>query len=54
MWREKPGQNWGATTSTSNSDKSSEYLKIMNKSSAKNIWDSLCDTYEGNQQVKEA
>jgi hypothetical protein len=31
-----------------------EYLKISNKSSAKSIWDSLCSTYEGNKQVKEA
>jgi hypothetical protein len=31
-----------------------EYLKITNKSSAKSIWDSLCFTYEGNKQVKEA
>jgi hypothetical protein len=31
-----------------------EYLKIVDKSSAKSIFDSLCSTYEGNQQVKEA
>lgn len=31
----------------------SEYLKILNKSSAKTIFESLCATYEGNQQVKE-
>jgi hypothetical protein len=31
-----------------------EYLKISNKSCAKTIWDSLCSTYEGNKQVKEA
>ncbi|MCI24063.1 aspartyl-tRNA synthetase [Trifolium medium] len=30
----------------------SEYLKISNKSSAKFIWDSLCSTYEGNEQVR--
>ncbi|MCI42071.1 aspartyl-tRNA synthetase, partial [Trifolium medium] len=32
----------------------SEFLKISNKSSAKFIWDSLCSTYEGNEQVQEA
>jgi hypothetical protein len=30
------------------------HLRIVNKSTAKSIWDSLCSTYEGNQQVKEA
>ncbi|MCI10749.1 hypothetical protein A2U01_0031844, partial [Trifolium medium] len=28
----------------------SEFLKISSKSSAKFIWDSLCSTYEGNEQ----
>ncbi|MCI52383.1 serine/threonine protein kinase SRPK1, partial [Trifolium medium] len=32
----------------------SEFLKNSNKSSAKFIWDSLCSTYEGNEQVQEA
>ncbi|MCH90026.1 serine/threonine protein kinase SRPK1 [Trifolium medium] len=32
----------------------SEFLKIFNKSSVKFIWDSLCSTYEGNEQVHEA
>jgi hypothetical protein len=31
-----------------------EYLKIVNKTSAKTIWDSLKSTYEGNKQVIEA
>ncbi|KAK2373437.1 gag-protease polyprotein [Trifolium repens] len=31
-----------------------EYLRITNKSSAQAIWYSLCSTYEGNKQVKEA
>jgi hypothetical protein len=31
-----------------------EFLKIMDKSSAKSIWDSPCSTYEGNKQVEEA
>ncbi|MCI48028.1 aspartyl-tRNA synthetase, partial [Trifolium medium] len=31
-----------------------EFLKIVDKSSAKSIWDSLCSTYEGNKQVREA
>jgi hypothetical protein len=31
-----------------------EYLKIVNKSSAKTIWDSLKSTYEGNKQVRVA
>jgi hypothetical protein len=30
------------------------YLKIANKTSAKNIWESLKSTYEGNKQVREA
>src|SRR4030042_3673362 len=29
-------------------------MRICNKSTAKSIYDSLCSTYEGNQQVKEA
>jgi hypothetical protein len=32
----------------------SEYTKIVNISSNKSIFESLCSTYEGNQQVKEA
>lgn len=32
----------------------SKYVKIVNKSSAKTIFESLCSTYEGNQQVTEA
>src|SRR4030067_1129914 len=31
-----------------------EFMKISNKSSAKTIFESLCSTYEGNQQVREA
>lgn len=31
----------------------SEYIKIIDKSTAKTIFESLCATYEGNQQVKE-
>jgi hypothetical protein len=31
-----------------------EYLKIVKKTSAKTIWDSLKSTYEGNKQVREA
>jgi len=31
-----------------------EYTKIVNISSTKSIFESLCSTYEGNQQVKEA
>lgn len=31
----------------------SEYIKIIDKSTAKSIFESLCATYEGNQQVKE-
>src|SRR4030065_1042305 len=31
-----------------------EFMRICNKSTAKSIYDSLCSTYEGNQQVKEA
>jgi hypothetical protein len=31
-----------------------EYLKIVNKTSTKTIWDSLKSTYEGNKQVREA
>jgi hypothetical protein len=31
-----------------------EFLKIVDKSSAKTIWDSLKSTYEGNKQVREA
>jgi hypothetical protein len=31
-----------------------EYTKIVNRSTAKAIYESLCSTYEGNQQVKEA
>src|SRR4030066_734468 len=31
-----------------------EFMRICNKSIAKSIYDSLCSTYEGNQQVKEA
>lgn len=32
----------------------SEYIKILDKSTAKTIFESSCATYEGNQQVKEA
>lgn len=32
----------------------SKYTKIVDKSTAKSIFESLCSTYEGNQQVKEA
>ncbi|MCH84802.1 aspartyl-tRNA synthetase [Trifolium medium] len=32
----------------------SEFLKISNKSTAEFVWDSLCSTYEGNEQVQEA
>src|SRR4030066_2427776 len=31
-----------------------EFMRICNKSTAKSIYDSLCSTYKGNQQVKEA
>src|SRR4030066_935667 len=31
-----------------------EFMKITNKSTAKTIFESLCSSYEGNQQVKEA
>jgi hypothetical protein len=31
-----------------------EYMKIGDRSTAKSIFESLCSTYEGNQQVKEA
>src|SRR4030067_3186383 len=31
-----------------------EFMKISNKSSAKTIFESLCSSYEGNQQVREA
>jgi hypothetical protein len=31
-----------------------EFLKIVDKSSAKTIWDSLKSTFEGNKQVREA
>jgi hypothetical protein len=31
-----------------------EYTKIVNKVTASSIFESLCATYEGNQQVKEA
>src|SRR4030066_1487647 len=31
-----------------------EFVKICNKSTAKTIFDSLCSSYEGNQQVREA
>jgi hypothetical protein len=31
-----------------------KFLKIVDKSSAKSIWDSLCYTYRGNKQVKKA
>src|SRR4030066_1047347 len=31
-----------------------EFMKISNKSTAKTIFESLCSSYEGNQQVKEA
>lgn len=30
----------------------SEYVKIIDKSTAKTIFESLCSIYEGNQQVK--
>jgi len=32
----------------------SKYVKIVNKSTTKTIFESLCFTYEGNQQVREA
>lgn len=32
----------------------SKYIKIFNKSTTNTILESLCSTYEGNQQVKEA
>ena len=32
----------------------SDYIKIIDKSTAKTIFESLCSTYEGNQQAKEA
>ncbi|MCI34336.1 serine/threonine protein kinase SRPK1, partial [Trifolium medium] len=32
----------------------SEFVKITNTSTAKAVYDSLCATYEGNEQVKEA
>lgn len=32
----------------------SQHIKIIDKSNAKTIFESLCATYEGNQQVKEA
>ena len=32
----------------------SKYIKIIDKSTAKTIFESMCATYEGNQQVKEA
>ena len=31
-----------------------EFMKISNKSTAKTIFESLCSSYEGNQQVREA
>src|SRR4030066_1136539 len=31
-----------------------EFVKICNKSTAKTIFDSLCSSYKGNQQVREA
>ncbi|MCI21546.1 aspartyl-tRNA synthetase, partial [Trifolium medium] len=31
-----------------------EYLRIGDKTSAKTIYDSLCSTYDGNEQVQEA
>jgi hypothetical protein len=31
-----------------------KFLKIVDKSSTKTIWDSLCSTYEGNKHVREA
>src|SRR4030042_6598637 len=31
-----------------------EFVKICNKSTAKTIFESLCSSYEGNQQVREA
>jgi hypothetical protein len=31
-----------------------EFLKIVDKSPTKTIWDSLCSTYEENKQVREA
>lgn len=32
----------------------SEYIKIINKYNSKTNFESLCSTYEGNQQLKEA
>lgn len=32
----------------------SKYIQIIDKSTSKNIFESLCATYEGNQQVQEA
>lgn len=32
----------------------SKYIKIIDKSTAKTIFESLCSTYDVNQQVKEA
>jgi len=31
-----------------------EYMKVGDRSTVKNHFESLCSTYEGNQQVKEA
>jgi hypothetical protein len=32
----------------------SKFIKITDTSTVKKIWDSLCATYKGNQQVREA